>query len=264
MKRLKLTEVKEYVQSNIVRFHNDKLLSLREMDFRDLLRKKNPYLFKAKNLNLPQDLVTSLLDASLSSSEEEIFGNFLEELAIFIIGRTANGWKSNNKGLDLEFQNNGIHYLVSVKSGPNWGNNSQQTDQQEDFERAVKVSMQSKQSLPAQPVLGICYGKTKTNLRVRGAMKVVGQNFWYLLSENKNLYIDIIEPLGVEARKHNEMFYTEKEKIIAWFTDQFNAQFTIKGMVDWIKLVEFCSGNLDLAKKGGKLVIVKPVRRKTS
>ncbi|MCP4361921.1 MAG: hypothetical protein GY796_28245, partial [Chloroflexi bacterium] len=41
---------------------------------------------------------------------------------------------------------------------------------------------------------------------LRGYLKVVGQNFWYLISENKDLYTDIIEPIGYRAKQHNEAF----------------------------------------------------------
>jgi len=78
-------------------------------------------------------------------------------------------------------------------------------------------------------------------------MKVVGQNFWFLLSKNENLYTDIIEPLGYRAREHNDKFAEEKAKIINSFTKEFLADFTqTDGTIDWVKVVEFNSGNLDL------------------
>ena len=64
----------------------------------------------------------TILDAHLSSQEEGIFGGFLEELAVFICGRVYRGKKSSAEGIDLEFEKDGTSYLVSIKSGPNWGN----------------------------------------------------------------------------------------------------------------------------------------------
>jgi hypothetical protein len=137
-------------------------------------------------------------------------------------------------------------YLVSVKSGPNWGNNAQQNKQETDFKTAVKVLKQSSHTLHVQPVLGICYGRTKTS-HVRGALKVVGQNFWYFISENENLYTDIIEPLGYRARQHNDRFIKLKAQIVNAFTGEILADFCDEnGLIDWKKLVEFNSGNLDL------------------
>lgn len=245
MDKLNLQEVKQYVNDNISTFHRDKLRIMQELNLNKILKSKNPYLFKAKNLNVASDLVQEILNAYLSSSEEKLFGDFLEDLALFISRKTTNGRKSNATGIDLEFERNNKLYIVSIKSGPNWGNSSQQNKQQADFSNAVRIHRQSKHALNIEPVLGICYGKTRTN-HLRGYTKVVGQNFWYFISENKNLYVDIIEPLGYRAKKHNEDFNEEKARIINDFTAKFIEDFCYNGSIDWNKFVEFNSGNFDL------------------
>lgn len=246
MEKLNLDDVREFINENIASFHKNKLAILERIDLKELLRKKNPYLYKAKNLDAAPDLIRSLMDAFLSSSEEKIFGDFLEELAVFVAWKTCHGRKSAATGIDLEFEDEGKLYLVSVKSGPSWGNKSQQDKQESDFKTAVKVLKQSRHSMTVEPVLGICYGKTRTS-HVRGALKVVGQNFWYFISHDADLYTDIIEPLGHGAEQHDQQFMEEKDKIVNLFTQRFVADFCQKdGAIDWKKLVEFNSGNLDL------------------
>jgi hypothetical protein len=100
-------------------------------------------------------------------------------------------------------------------------------------------------SKQVQSVLGICYGKAKTR-HVWNYLKVIGQNFWYLLSEDENLYKDIIEPIGHGAKEHNKAFLMEKDRIANAFTREFLEGFVIDGLIDWEKLVEFNSGNLDI------------------
>jgi hypothetical protein len=94
-----------------------------------------------------------------------------------------------------------------------------------------------------QPVLGICYGRARTTY-VRGYLKVTGQNFWYLISEDKDLYTEIIEPIGYKAREHNEAFAQEKSRVenrlTGWFLDTFC---DATGAIDWPKLVEHNSGD---------------------
>lgn len=248
MQKLNLNEVKHFVSQNIITFHQNKLKVLQEINLKKLLKKKNPYLFKAKYIVVASDLIQMLLDAYLSSSEEKIFGDFLEDLAIFVASKTCNGRKSATTGIDLEFQYDGKLYLVSVKSGPNWGNNQQQNKQEQDFKTAVKVLKQSKHTLNVEPVLGICYGKTRTSY-VRGALKIVGQNFWYFISDNQELYTDIIEPLGYKAKQHNEKFTKLKGEIINSFTKEFLVEFCdSNGAINWKKFVKFNSGNLKLVK----------------
>lgn len=244
MKLLDLREVSGFVSENIVQFHETKLKRIAEIKLKDILRKKNPYLFKAKNMERAQDLITAILDAYLSSSEEKIFGDFLEALAIFISSKTCGGEKSASTGIDFEFTDKNNRYLVSVKSGPNWGNNQQQRKQQEDFEKAVRTLKQSRHISNVQAVLGICYGKTKPGY-LRGYWKLVGQSFWYFISGNRNLYTDIIEPLGYRSVENNEEYRKKKDALTNLLTGQFMQDFCVKdGQIDWVKLVKFNSGNI--------------------
>ena len=250
MKPLDFAEVNAYVNKNIVSFHQKRAKSLENLKLNKLLT-KNPYLFKAKNVQTAGELMSGLLGAFLSSSEEKLFGDFLEDLAIFVAGQTCSGHKSSAPGVDLEFEDQGIHYLVSVKSGPNWGNSSQQNQLETDLKRATTRVKQSQHGINVQPVLGICYGKTRTSYWRNIALKIVGQNFWYLISKNKNLYTDIIEPIGYRAKQHNEAFQEERAKIINRFTREFIERFCDEeGAISWITLVEFNSGNYDLDQFG--------------
>lgn len=245
MNKLDLFEVCEFVNENIVDFHKKRINSLEKLELNTLLR-KNPYLFKAKNITTANELITGLLDAFLSSSEEKLFGDFLEELAIFIAGKTFNGHKSSASGVDLEFFKNDIHYIVSIKSGPNWGNSSQHKKLAQDLVNAVRRIQQSQHSLNVRAVLGICYGKTRIN-SLHGYIKVVGQNFWYLISDNKELYKEIIEPVGYRAKEHNEVFFREKSRVVNRFSKLFLEDYCFdNGDINWNKLVEFNSGNFDL------------------
>jgi hypothetical protein len=245
MDNLILSEVYEFVNDNIVDFHRRRIYSLESLDLNKLL-KKNPYLFKAKNISTANDLITGLLDAFLSSSEEKLFGDFLEELAVFIAGKTYKGHKSAAPGVDLEYFKEGIHYIVSIKSGVNWGNSSQHNKLRDDLANAVRRIQQSQHTSNVRAVLGICYGKTRTNI-LHGYLKVVGQNFWYLISDNKELYKEIIEPIGYRAKEHNETFYREKSRVVNRFSKSFLENYCYdNGDIIWDKLVEFNSGNFDL------------------
>ena len=242
-----LREVCEYVNNNIGLFHRRRIELLEGLKLTNLL-KKNPYLFRAKHLTTAADLIESLLGARLSSSQEKLFGDFLEDLAIFVASSTCDGKKSTATGVDLELARDGMHYLVSIKSGANWGNSSQHSKLAQDLREAVVRVKQSRFSANLQPVLGTCYGKTRsTYMKRRGYIKVVGQNFWCLMSGNKELYTDIIEPIGHRAREHNEAFEKQRGAVVNRFTKQFVEDFCHPtGTIDWISLVEFNSGNYDL------------------
>ncbi|MBN2007593.1 MAG: cytosolic protein [Anaerolineae bacterium] len=246
MNPLNLEEVSLYVNEAVVTFHQHRIESLERLRL-DKLLEKNPYLFKAKYITRAGELMENLLGAFLSSSEEKFFGDFLEGLAIYVAGKTCGGHKSTAPGVDLEFINQKTHYVISIKSGPHWGNSSQHKKLAQDLRAAETRLKQARSGARIQTVLGICYGRTRTAFTSEGYLKVVGQNFWYLISENEHLYTEIIEPIGYRAREHNEAFEQERSRVVNRFTKDFIDQFcNSRGDIDWIKLVAHNSGNFDL------------------
>lgn len=246
MNKIELDEIREYVKDNIVDFHARRISILQNLTLHRLLN-KNPYLFRAKNVTKASELIEETMSAFLSSSEEKLFGDFLEDLALFIASKTADGHKSSSSGVDLEFSSNDVYYLISVKSGTNWGNSSQHKKLAQDFRDAVIRLRQSKHVKMIQPVLGICYGKAKTVITRDGYLKVVGQNFWTLISGEKELYKQIIEPIGYLAKEYNENYLLERAKITNLLTRSFIDNFCdATGVIDWPKVVEQNSGNYDL------------------
>lgn len=152
-------DIRDYVAANISGFHQTRLLRLEDLKLKQILKRKNPYLFKAKNILTAEALVRVLLDAHLSSQEETLFGDFLEGLGIYINAKTFGGRKSNAEGIDLEFDRDGIRWLVSIKSGPNWGNSSQINKMRENFKKATRIARTGKSKLDVRAVNGCCYGR---------------------------------------------------------------------------------------------------------
>src|SRR5579859_1018700 len=111
-----LFQVRESVSNNIGLFHEARLRRIQTLKLMQVLKRKNLYLFRAKNVFLPETLIRMLVDAWLSSSEEGLFGNFLENLALFVAKNALNGQKSSVPGIDLEFIRDEIRLLVAIKS----------------------------------------------------------------------------------------------------------------------------------------------------
>jgi len=242
MTQITKDEIVEFIEPNIQQFHKRRLDNLADLQLKKILSRKNPYLFRAKNQTTAQDLVKTILDAHLSSQEEGIFGGFLEELAVFICGKVYRGRKSSSEGIDLEFSKDGITYIVSIKSGPNWGNSRQIARMKDDFKRAKRIlgTNISKQKVIA--VNGCCYGKDGRPDK-GDYLKLCGQRFWEFISGDENLYIEIIEPLGHKAKKKNEQFAVEYAKVINKFTREFATEYCDSdGSILWKKLVKFNSG----------------------
>jgi len=244
MGKIKISEVKKYVADNIGNFHEQRIERLTHLRLKTVLKKKNPYLFRAKNLQTGEQIVKALMDAFISSNEETMFGDWLEGLAIFICSKSYGGIKSGIQGIDLELEKDGYRYIVAIKSGPNWGNSSQIKKMKEDFRRAKIVLKTSQSRLQVAAINGCAYGID--NKPEKGDYtKLCGQEFWEFISGEPDLYTSIVEPIGFKAREKNEEFMKQYTRLVNRFTSEFLTDYQKStGEIDWEKLVAFNSGKV--------------------
>ena len=73
MKPLNLADVTEYVEQNIGTFHAKRLENLEALQLTKVIKRKNPYLFKAKGIGTAQDLVKTILDAYLFARRDDFW-----------------------------------------------------------------------------------------------------------------------------------------------------------------------------------------------
>jgi len=241
MNILNLQDVTNYVEENIDIFHEKRLKSLDRLKLSNVLKRKNPYLFKAKFTETSEQIVRGIVDAHISSNEETIFGDWLEGLAIFVNEKVYGGWKSGIRNIDLEFDKENVRYIVTIKSSKNWGNSSQVSKLISDFKTAKKTLRTSNSQMQIVAINGCCYS-FDNNPDKGDYFKYCGQEFWTFISGNKNLYLEIVEPLGYKARERNADFQKLYAQRINKFTKEFSNEFCDEnGDIDWKKLVEFNS-----------------------
>ena len=241
MKKLRLNDVTQYVEKNIGTFHEKRIQSLDDLKLIKILKRKNPYLFKAKYVLTADQIVRGIVDAHISSNEETIFGDWLEGLAIFINAKVYAGRKSGITGIDLEFDNDNIRYIVTIKSGPNWANSRQLAEMKESFKTAKKTLRTSNSKMQIVAVNGCCYGRDIKPDK-GDYYKFCGQKFWEFISGDKNLYTELIEPLGHKAKERNDDFIKSYSQMLNVFTKEFTTDFCDKnGEITWDKLVKLNS-----------------------
>ncbi|MDR3448379.1 MAG: PmeII family type II restriction endonuclease [Alphaproteobacteria bacterium] len=238
-----LEGVSNYISINITSLFHDRCLEkLDDIQLNVILRRKNPYLFRAKNILESHHLVGLILDAALSSSEETIFGNFIENVACETSRLAYAGHKSSTVGIDLEFTKDEVRYLVTIKSGPNWSNAGQIAKMKSNFMTAQKTLRTSGgYKGQVQCIEGCCYGiDDKPD---KGShFKFCGQRFWSFVSGQETFYQDIIEPLGNVARRKTEAFQEQLAQKRNLLTQEFSERFCKNGIIDWPKLVKYNSG----------------------
>ncbi|HZL12972.1 MAG TPA: PmeII family type II restriction endonuclease [Verrucomicrobiae bacterium] len=241
MAKITDTEITAYIEENLLPLHAKKLKKLSKLTLKEILERKNPYLFKAKHVTTASEFMQSVLGAFLSSQEETQFGGFLERLAIFICAKVYRGHKSSATGIDLEFERKNILYIVAIKSGPNWGNAGQIEKLKTNFSKAKRILNTNASKKNVVAVNGCLYGRDLPEDR-GDYLKLCGQRFWEFISGRKTLYTDIIEPLGSRAKERKEEFEIELAKVTNRLTKEFLDDFCLSdGVIQWKKIVEFNS-----------------------
>jgi hypothetical protein len=242
MQNLNQAEISEYIAENIVgKFYQSRLDKLNEIQLSAVLKRKNPYLFKAKNITTAEAFVKEILNAHLSSQEETIFGGYLEDLAIFICSKVYSGRKSSAEGIDLEFERESIKYIVTIKSGPYWANSGQIERMKENFRKAKRILGTNSSIRNIVAVNGCCYGQDPQPDKGE-YLKLCGQEFWNFISGDIQLYKEVIKPLGDEAKEKDEDFTNAYDIKVNKLTKEFLDQFCSAGVINWEKLLEFNSG----------------------
>lgn len=244
MKVLNLSDIESYVGNHIGDFHNKRLEKLKQLELKEVLARKNPYLFRAKNMVVVGDFIQSILDAYLISQEETLFGDFLEGIARYVAEQAHDSYKPNDlEGIDLVIHTDNQIYIVEIKSGPNWGNSSQIKKMIQNFELArTRLAIQ----YPSKNIVavnGCCYGRENQRSKNNATYwKLCGQDFWRFVSGDDLLYIQLIQPLGLQAKERNQAFREEYAKLINQFTVSFSVDFcTPDYAIDWDKLLRWVS-----------------------
>ena len=205
-------------------FYNSLLDKIDSINIEDIIRRKNPYLYRAKGIQSASEIVESVLSATVSSSEETIFGNcFFEPLAIAATG----GNKALAEGVDVmvEDKENNTIYAIAVKSGTSVFNADSKKRQEQNFNAAAKLAQQAK--MRYVPIIGYSYGKKRPTGKGRPTIykELAGQDFWEELTGDRDFYLKIILYMGNKPEtyleKYRESYSRASNRLVMQFTRQF-------------------------------------------
>ncbi len=235
-------EVERAIAQSLEEFYNSLLAKIDTINITDIIKRKNPYLYRAKAMQSASEIVESVLSATVSSSEETIFGNcFFEPLAIAASG----GNKALAEGVDIMVENksNNTIYAIAVKSGPSVFNADSRKRQEQNFNAARKLAQQAKAIY--EPIIGYSYGKKRSTGKGRPTIykELAGQDFWAELTGDPQFYIKIIGFMGSKPEQYLEKYRESYSKASNRLVRQFTASFCDEdGSINWDKLVRFNSG----------------------
>ncbi len=224
-------------------FYNSLIDKIDTIDIKKIMKRKNPYLYRAKAMQNASEIVDSVLSAYISSSEETIFGNcFFEPIAIAASG----GEKSLAEGIDVIVHDHDVNtvYAVAVKSGSSVFNADSKKRQEQNFIKASKLAQQAKEVY--EPIIGYSYGKKKTSKNGNPKMykELAGKDFWEKLTGDSEFYIKIIGYMGTLPEQYVADYKVSYNKAANRLVREFSNNFcNEEGAIDWEALVKFNSGD---------------------
>jgi hypothetical protein len=237
---VKTDELRELIAKSLGEFYKRRMQRLGTLKLRQVLLRKNPYLYKALGTHSATEIVDEILKAYLSASDEGLFGDtFFEPIAKAVSG----GAVSPSEGVDIAIETENRYKAVSVKSGPNPFNSSQVKRQSDEFEtlrrRLTKLRKQF------DPILGHSYGKKQTPATKSKVYRdVSGQGFWEELTGDSEFYQKLIALMEEEViKKHRQEYKNVYDDAVNRYVREFTNDFCDdKGTIDWSKLLRFNSG----------------------
>lgn len=85
-----INQISEYVEQHIGEFHAARLEKLKKLDLKKLLTRKNPYQIKAMRAMTVGRFVELLIDDALSKINDELFKDWMKDVALFVLQTIGN------------------------------------------------------------------------------------------------------------------------------------------------------------------------------
>lgn len=236
-------KVEQAVAEALENFYRALINKIDSINISDILKSKNPYLYRAKAMQTAAEIIESIMQAFVSSSEETIFGNtFFEPIAI----AASNGKKSLAEGIDIDIvdDDTNTQYGIAVKSGTSVFNADSKKRQEENFKRAQKLATQGKRRFEA--IVGYAYGTKQDSGRgyAKIYQEIAGEEFWTAITGDKDFYKKIISYMGQLPEKYIDEYKTSYARAANRLIKSFSSDFCLDdGSIDWEKLVDYNSGS---------------------
>ncbi len=239
-------KLEKLIRSSLADFYRRRTAALETLKLAKVLRRKNPYLFRAKGIGNAAEMITELLSAHVSSSDETIFGDaFFEPIckhvSKFIIAAA--------RGSDFVLETDDAYQAISLKSGTN-AFNSDQVSKLNDRFREMEDSLRATlRTLRKQfvPIMGCAYGRGNLPpAKSRRYYKLAGQEFWQRVTGDAEFYLKLVRFMRDDPDKHKPVFAEAWDRAVNRLAGEFIKDFCDpSGKILWEKLVEFNSGHSD-------------------
>ena len=85
-----LNDITKYVEEHIGEFHAARIARLQNMNLKEILKRKNPYMYRAMRPMSVSGLVVLLIDDALYEINNDLFKEWMKDVALFVLQTIGN------------------------------------------------------------------------------------------------------------------------------------------------------------------------------
>ncbi len=244
------TQLEALVKQCLAAFYKRRIAALDSLDLTEILRRKNPYLFRANGIANAPEMINQLLAAHISASDETMFADEFFEPICKAVSRAQT---AAAKGVDFVIETEDAFEAIALKSGPNAFNSSQvakQVSQFEEIERSLRATVRRLRKAYI-PIMGCGYGCVDSPpTSTRRYHKLAGQAFWEHITGDPDFYLKLVRLMKDDPDNHRPRFNQAWDRAVNRFVMQFAEKFCDDaGNILWENLVEFNSARPIVKRK---------------
>lgn len=205
---------------------------LSTLKMRDIVRRKNPYLYRASGVSTCEELVKRAFTEYTSTLGENYFGSFFESVARIVSG----GIKPASGGeIDLEVRKDNDAYVYTIKSGPGGYNSSIEAKARLDLGHAERRLRQDR--VTTHKKMAYAYGRRITSFK-DGVEKLASREFWSELSGDKDFYIKFLDVCA----ELTPLFEADADAPYQLLLNEAHELFCEDDVIRWDKVIRIVSG----------------------
>jgi hypothetical protein len=230
--RLSLPQARRIVSEFEIVFARPFSEKLKNLRMADIIKSKNPYLYRASGIRTCEDLVRRILQDYVSASVEGNFGKFFEAVARVVSG----GVKPVGGGeVDLDVRRGDVAHLYAIKSGPKGFNSSSYDKAKRDLNSAERRLRQDR--VRTEKKIAFAYG-SRRDFFADGIERLSSKHFWAEVSGSETFYRTLLDICAALAPLYTaDMKAPYKDLLV-----EAHKLFCDGATIDWGKVLRLVSG----------------------
>ncbi|MBI2886839.1 MAG: hypothetical protein HYY02_06490 [Chloroflexi bacterium] len=199
---------------------------------REIIRDKNPYLYRASGVNTCQEIVQRALQDYISASVENNFGAFFEAVARIFSG----GVKPVGGGeVDLDVRKADVAFLYAMKSGSKGFNSSSYDKARRDLLSAERRLRQDK--VRTEKRIAFAYGKRQETDK-DGIIQLTSKAFWGEVSGDPLFYKKLLNACALLSPLYTADLQAPYDRLL----EEAHSLFCEEDGINWDKVLKLVFG----------------------